>query len=174
MTTPTYVPSPDPTHDVPATFQPQQAVQVPVYEQQAVPQILDQEAVTSVQVPKGGYAQRITRIPLPELALPGLPEPWLEIRNPGLLSQSTIEELSQGLRGVTTGNGGQPTGEADSQLIMATMAKLLRRWCMWDATSDDAIPPLLPETITLENLNKAPLVALKSITRGFRELQDPQ
>ena len=174
MTTPTYVPSPDPTQDVPATFQPQQAVPVPVYAQQAVPQIVDQEAVTSVQVPQGGYAQRITRLPLPELALPGLPEPWMEIRNPGLLSQSTIEELGQGLRGVTTGDDGQPTGEVDSQLIIATMAKLLRRWCMWDATSDEDVPPLLPETITLEDLNKAPLVALKSIVRAFREFQDPQ
>jgi hypothetical protein len=172
MTTPVHA-APAFEDPVPPTFQPQPAVPLPAYEQQGIPQAADQEAVTSVQVPVGGYAKRIVRLPMPQFALPGLPDLWIEIRNPGLLAQSTIEEMQQGLRGVTVDEAGEP-GEADSKLILETMSSLLRRWCMWDATSDDDIPPLLPETVTVADLSRAPLGVLGEIGKAFRELQNPQ
>jgi hypothetical protein len=165
---PVYPPAPQP---VPATFVPQPvpsaAPAAPV-----LPQLADQQA-TAVQIPEGGYAQRIVRIPLPQFHLAEVPAPWVEMRNPGLMAQEALEEIGHGLTGVTIGPDGQPS-EADSELVLATMARLLRRWCMWDASSEDDVPPLLPETVTVESLRKAPLGVFRAIGAAFVELQNPQ
>lgn len=159
---------------VPPTFQPQPPVPLPAYEQQNMPQIADQAAITSVQVPQGGYAQRITRIPMDEFRLEGQPELWVEMRNPGLLAPDTIEEITKGLSGVTVDDKGEPTTSGDTRVILETMGRLLRRWCMWDATSDDDQPPMLPEAVTVEMLGKAPIGVLGALGKAFRELQNPQ
>jgi len=156
----------------------------PVYEQpymphpQAQPQPLPQiqavqSVAPSVQVPEGGYAQRITTIKLPQFHLQGLPEPWIEMRNPGLMASETIDEISRGLRGISVGDDGEPTA-ADAEVIKTTMLKVLRRWCIWDARSEADVPPLLPATPTVEGLSYAPLGVIGAIGAAFRELQNPQ
>lgn len=175
MTTPVHAAPAFEQADVPPTFQPQPPVPLPVYEQpQQIPQIADQAAVTSVQVPEGGYAQRTTRIYMNQFRLEGLPELWIEMRNPGLMAPSAIDEMSTGLRGVKTDDQGDPVDGTDTTLIMETVARLMRRWSMWDATSDDQVPPMLPEAVTIEDLNKAPIGVLGAIGRAFKELQNPQ
>jgi hypothetical protein len=173
MTTPVHA-APAFEDHVPPTFQPQPAVPLPVYEQQGMPQIADQEAVTSVQVPKGGYAQRITRISMNEFRLEGQPELWVEMRNPGLMAPNSIDEITDGLKGMKMGDDGEPVSSGDTKVILETMGKMLRRWCMWDATSDEDEPPMLPETVTLEMLGKAPLGVLAALGKAFKELQNPQ
>lgn len=170
MTTP-FLGAPE-AEPVPGTFLPQPPVPLPVYEQ--IPQIADQQALASTQIPPGGYAQRITHIPLPQFALEGLPEPWIEMRNPGLMAPETLKEIGKGLSGIAVGPDGEPDDEAGEAAVWATMARLLRRWCMWDATNEDAVPPLLDETVTVELLNKAPMGVMKAITAAFKELQNPQ
>jgi hypothetical protein len=72
------------------------------------------------------------------------------------------------------GDDGEPTDSGDTKVILETMGKMLRRWSMWDATSDDDEPPMLPETVTLEMLGKAPIGVLGALGRAFKELQNPQ
>ncbi len=178
--TPAY-PAPQPAPaPVPPAFLGASAAPQPVYEQppapapQPLPQIHAVEVVApSVQVPEGGYAQRVVRIPLPQFALPGLPIPWIEMRNPGLMAPESIDEISKGLRGISVDEGADPSA-ADAEVIMATMIKLLRRWCIWDARSEADVPPLLPETPSRELLSWAPLGVIGAIGQAFRELQDPR
>lgn len=159
------------TGPVPGTFLPQPPVPLPVYEQ--IPQIADQQAVASVQIPTGGYAQRVTRIPLPQFALEGLPEPWVEIRNPGLMAPEILEEIGKGLSGVKPDADGEPSVD-DEQLVWTTMIRLMRGWCMWDATSEDDVPPLLDSKVTVGLLRKAPMGVIKALMKAFQELQNPQ
>ena len=183
MSTPAYpMPQAAPAQPVPLAFlaPPPADVQVipeqpaPAVQPQPLPQIQAVASVApSVQIPEGGYARRITTIRLPQFHLEGLPEPWIEMRNPGLMSSSAIDEISKGLRGVAVGDDGEPT-EADAEIIKTTMLKLLRRWCIWDARSEADVPPLLPETPTVELLSYAPLGVIGAIGAAFRELQDPQ
>ena len=124
MSVPTYLPPEtitapvpeQPAQEVPATFLPQPPVPLPVYEQ--VPQIADQAAVASVQVPEGGYAQRFVKIPLPQLHIEGVQAPWIELRNPGLMAPDVFDEMSKGLAGVTENEAGEPL-ERDQGVIDA-------------------------------------------------------
>lgn len=164
-------PLPEPM-PVPSTFQAQPPVPLPAYEQPPVPQLADQ-ANAAPQIPEGGYAQRIVRIPLPQFRLEGLPEPWVEMRNTGMMSQDALDELGQGLQGVAIGADGKPA-EGDVSTVMATLTKLIRRWCMWDGSSDDDVPPMLPEQVDVASLRRAPVGVLKTIMKATQELSDPQ
>jgi hypothetical protein len=155
---------------VPAAFQPQPPVPLPTYEQ--VPQLADQQA-TSVQIPEGGYASRWTRIPLPKVALPGVPEPWVEIRNPGMMAQDALDEIATALTSVEVGSNGEPVAR-DSGKIYEQLLKLIRGWCMWDAWSDAEVPPLLPAPTDAAVLRRAPSGALAQVFKAFAELQNPQ
>lgn len=178
MTTPAYPPAPGPVpvvqpvpQPVPPTFQPQPPVPLPAYEQpaQTAPQ-----APAAVRIPEGGYALRVVRVPLPEFALAGLPEPWVEMRNPGLMSQEALEGMMEEMRAVKIGDDGEPTDVADVNRIFGQVLKLVRDWCMWDGGSDEDVPPLLPKPTTLAVLRRAPAGALKKIMETFQELQNPQ
>jgi hypothetical protein len=158
----------------PASVQPIPEQPVPAVQPQPLPQIQAVESLApSVKIPEGGYAQRIVRVPMPQFQLEGLPEPWVEMRNPGLMATSSLDEMGNGLRGIKVGEDGEPTA-GDTQVVLATMVRLLRRWCMWDATSEEDVPPLLPETITADMVQRAPLGVIKAIGAAFMELQDPR
>ncbi|MDH6141160.1 hypothetical protein P3T35_003173 [Kitasatospora sp. GP30] len=168
MTTPVYPPAPQP---VPATFDPQPPVPAPITPTQ-LPQLADQQA-TAVQIPEGGYASRWTRIPLPQYAVAGVPEPWVEIRNPGMMPQSALDEIGAALTRVETGPDGEPVAR-DSGVIFDQLLRLIRSWCMWDATSDADVPPLLPPPVDAVTLRRAPSGALGHVFKTFAELQNPQ
>lgn len=156
--------------EIPSTFQPQPPVPLPAYEQPAaVPQLADQ-ANAAPQVPEGGYASRIVRISLPQFHLQGLPEPWVEMRNPGMMSQDALEAIGRGLQGQQSDADAEP----DPDVIMGTLAQLVRRWCMWDGTSEDDMPPMLPEQVDVASLRRAPVGVLKHVMQTVKELSDPQ
>jgi hypothetical protein len=165
-------PQPQPTppvpQPVPATFTPQPLP--PAAPTAPLPQLADQQA-TTVQVPPGGYASRFVRIPLQEFALPGVPEPWVEIRNPGMMAQEALDEIVAGFRAVRVG----PDGEPDQTAVYQQLLHLIRSWCMWDARSDDDRPPMLPTNPTdIATLRRAPGGALLKVFTAFQELQNPQ
>jgi hypothetical protein len=139
---------------------------------QAIPQLANQQA-TAVQIPTGGYASRFVRIALPQFALPGVPEPWIEIRNPGMMAQQSLDEIGTALGLVETGPDGEPVA-ADTEAILRQMQRLIRAWCMWDAVSDDDVPPPLPAPSELATLRRAPSGALVAVMKAFMELQDPR
>lgn len=170
MTTPTPVPPPMPAQplEVPPTFQPQPPVPLPAYEQ-PVPQM--QQAPPPVQVPEGGYAQRVVRIPMTKFTLPGLEDLWVDMRNPGLMAPSAVDDIATQLQGVSAD---QAETEEAKQAAYAAILALVRRWRMWDATSDDDVPPLLPEVPDVDTLQRAPLGVLVELGRAFQELQDPR
>lgn len=170
MTIPVYPPAPQP-QPVPAAFDAQPPAAIPAAPA-PIPQLADQQA-TAVQIPEGGYASRWTRIPLPQFALPGLPEPWVEIRNPGMMPQQKLDEISAALTRVETGPDGQPLAR-DTDVIFDQLLQLIRAWCMWDATSDADTPPLLPPPADAATLRRAPSGALVHVFRAFMELQNPQ
>jgi hypothetical protein len=160
----------DESAPAPATFQPAAPVPQPA---PALPQLADQQAA-SVQIPTGGYASRVVRIPLPAFALPGVPLPWVEMRNPGMMAQAALDEIQAGMQAVQVGPDGEPVAGADTAAIFEQLQRLMRAWCMWDATSDDDVPPLLPDPASADILRKAPSGVLIEVMRAFQELQNPQ
>ena len=167
---------------VPAAFlsPPPAVAPAPVVEQPTAPQPAPlpqiqavQSIEPSVQIPEGGYARRIVRVPLPQLHLEGMAEPWIEMRNPGLMSTEALEQIGKGLQGIRVAEGEEPTAE-DEGVIYETVAQLLRRWCMWDGSSVEDTPSMLPEIPTAALLRRVPLVVVRQIVRAFQELQDPQ
>jgi|SRR5689334_2148055 len=164
--------------EVPATFQPQPPVPLPAYEQPAVPQLADQSNAAP-QIPEGGYAQRFVTVPLPEFDQPGI-TCSVRIRNPGMMSQSAFEGMAAALSDVKVGDDGAPeVDETDLASVMPAMYQQLLRliagWTMWDAESDEEVPPLLPSPPTTEaELKRAPAGALKAIMGIVQELSDPQ
>jgi hypothetical protein len=179
MSTPVYPPAPVPqpapvqpaSAPVPAAFDAQPPAP-PVVQPTPLPQLADQQA-TAVQIPEGGYASRWTRIPLPQFALPGLPEPWIEIRNPGMMPQTALDEIAAALTAVEVGPNGEPLAR-DNDKVYDQLLKLIRGWCMWDAMSDADVPPLLPTPTDAAMLRRAPSGALAQVFRAFAELQNPQ
>lgn len=155
---------------VPAAFA---APAAPVPTPPGIPQIADQSA-TAAQIPAGGYASRFTRISLPQFALSGLPEPWVEIRNPGMMAQETLDEIGAAINAVEVGPNGEPATDTDGAAIYAQMLRLIRSWCIWDAVSEDDVPPLLPAPSDMATLRRAPAGALVAVFKAFMELQDPR
>lgn len=162
--------TPDQSGTVPAAFA---APAPPAPAPPGIPQLADQNA-TSVQIPEGGYASRFTRLRLPQFALPGVPEPWVEIRNPGMMAQETLDEIGAAINAVEIGPNGEPVTDTDGAAIYAQMLRLIRSWCLWDAVSEDDVPPLLPAPSDLATLRRAPAGALVAVFKAFMELQDPR
>jgi hypothetical protein len=162
---------------IPATFLPQGPVPLPAYEQ-PVPQLADQ-ANTAPKIPEGGYASRFVTIPLPEFNQPGI-TCSVRLRNPGMMSQGAFEGMADSVSGIELGADGEPDmAKVDAVAAMpalyAQLLKLIAGWTMWDAESEDEIPPLLPSPpASVDDLKRAPAGALKAVLAGMGELLGPQ
>jgi hypothetical protein len=161
---------------VPATFQPQPPVPLPAYEQPV--QAAAPEPAPAA-IPEGGYAKRFIDLPLPEFNLPGI-DCQVRLRNPGMMSQGAFEDLFSSIDGIQLGPDGEPVLDAEQAKqalpkLYGQLTKLIASWTMWDATSAEDVPPLLPSPPeTAEHLKAAPAGAIKRIMDAVQELKDPQ
>ncbi|MEZ0066676.1 hypothetical protein ABIA32_002688 [Streptacidiphilus sp. MAP12-20] len=159
--------------DVPPTFQPQAAVPLPAYEQQLVADTPQPPA--PVQIPKGGYAQRFVTVPLPTFNLPGI-DCQVKLRNPGMMAHGATEDMVAAVETVELDDDGEPVNKAQAfPMLHRQLLGLIAAWTMWDATSPDDNPPLLPSPpASIDDLKRAPSGAIQAILAAVAELQVPQ
>jgi hypothetical protein len=167
-----------PAAQVPATFQPQGPVPLPAHEQ-PTPAPAAPQAPGAVPIPEGGYARRFIDLPLPEFNLPGI-NCVVRLRNPGMMSQGAFEELFSSIDGIQVDANGEPVLDIEQAKqalprLYGQLMNLIASWRMWDATSAEDVPPLLPSPpTTVEDLKRAPAGAMKRILDAVQELKDPQ
>lgn len=101
---------------------------------------------------------------------------WVEIRNPGMMPPAALEEARAGLKDVPVGDDGRPLDDdAAAPAVWAMLAKLIRRWHVYDVMADDDPLPLLPSPPrTADVVKQAPGAVLKRIMEVVEQLQNPR
>lgn len=112
-----------------------------------------------------GYDNRFKRIDFPDLG-DGV---YVVLRNPKTLPPSKMKP--EGIQLDATGN---PVDEEDAERAMlAVIAKLVRDWNVYDASSDEDEQPLLPLPATTESMECLPLEILKRLSEEIRLAVNP-
>jgi hypothetical protein len=121
------------------------------------------------------HATIFPRIDIPELSTPEQPA-WVEIRNPGMMPPSALEEARAGMKDLELDDEGRPVDDEKAEPAVYNMlAKLIRRWNIPDIMADDDPLPLLPSPPrTAEVVKQAPGVVLKRLIELVAALQNPR
>lgn len=116
-----------------------------------------------VQIP--GYDNRFKRIDFPELG-DGV---YVTLRNPKTLPPSKMQP-----EGIQLNSDGNPVNEEDAERAMlAVIARLVRDWHVYDASSDEDDQPLLTLPATVESMECLPLEILKRLGEEIRLAVNP-
>jgi hypothetical protein len=99
-----------------------------------------------------GYSNRIVRKDYPQLG----EKVFVEFRNPATASADMLWP------------------DANSNLTQResgylTISRLLRNWCLYDATSDDEEPPELEGPATPEMVAKMPFIIVRDLTEAISQ-----
>lgn len=130
-----------------------------------------------VPLPPGvTHATLFPRLEFPELTPPGHDLMWVEIRNPGMMPPAALDEARAGLKDVPTGDDGRPLDDDVAEpAVFAMLAKMVRKWNVYDVMADDDPLPLLPSPPrTADVVKQAPSAILKRVMEVVAALQDPR
>jgi hypothetical protein len=124
------------------------------------------------------YATLFPRIEFPELS--ASPDPadlvWVEIRNPGMMPPAALEEARAGLKDVPIDAEGRPVDDdAAAPAVWAMLAKMIRRWHVYDVMADEDPMPLLPSPPrTADVVKQAPQLILHRVMETLEQLRNPR
>lgn len=131
----------------------------------------------TVTLPEGvTYGTLFPRIEFPELTPEGADLVWVEIRNPGMMPPAALEEARGAMVDVEVDDQGRPVDEAKAApAVYGMLAKMIRKWHVYDVMADDDPLPLLPSPPrTAEVVKQAPGAILQKIMELVKALQDPR
>lgn len=112
-----------------------------------------------------GYDNRFKRIDFPELG----EDVFITIRNPKTLPPSMMRP-----EGIRVDAAGNPVDEEETERAMyAVIAKLVRDWHVYDASSDEDEQPLLMLPATADKIGQLPLVILKALGNEIQVAVNP-
>lgn len=112
-----------------------------------------------------GYDNRFKRIDFPELG----EDVFITIRNPKTLPPSMMRP-----EGIRVDAAGNPVDEEETERAMyAVIAKLVRDWHVYDASSDEDEQPLLTLPATADKIGQLPLVILKALGNEIQVAINP-
>lgn len=94
---------------------------------------------------------------------------YVTLRNPKVLPPDFIRP-----KDIPVGPDGMPLNPADAENEMyAIISRLIRDWCVYDATSDDDNQPRLPLPATPELIRKLPMMIITKITEELAKAVNP-
>jgi hypothetical protein len=112
-----------------------------------------------------GYADRTVTLYFPDLG----DEVYVTLRNPRTMPPSALKPKNLALDAQ-----GQPVDEDAAELEVYEMfAKLVRDWCVYDATSDADDQPRLGLPATAELVQKLPASIITRITEELTRAVNP-
>jgi hypothetical protein len=136
----------------------------------------DTPDTAAIVLPPGvTHATLFPRIEFPELSTSEQPV-WVEIRNPGLMPPAVLEEAQAGLDGIETDAEGRPVDDRKAApAVYLMLAKLIRRWEVFDVMADADPLPLLPSPPkTADDVRQAPSMILNRVMEVVHALQNPR
>ena len=122
------------------------------------------------------YGTLFPRIEFPELTPAGSDVVWVEIRNPGMMPPAALEEARGAMKDVQVDEEGRPVDEeAAAPAVYGMLAKMIRKWNVYDVMADDDPLPALPSPPrTAEVVKQAPGAILQRLMEVITALQDPR
>lgn len=143
---------------------------------ETAPQPIPVAETPAAELPPGvTYGTLFPRLEFPEATPPGAELVWVEIRNPGMMPPAALEEARAGMRDVEVDEEGRPVDEEKAApAVYAMLAKMIRKWNVYDVMADDDPLPALPSPPrTAEVVKQAPGVVLGRIMEVVTALQNP-
>lgn len=122
------------------------------------------------------YGTLFPRIEFPELTPDGADLVWVEIRNPGMMPPAALEEARGAMRDVQTDEQGRPVDEEKAApAVYGMLAKMIRKWNVYDIMADDDPLPALPSPPrTADVVKQAPGAILQKLMELVTALQNPR
>jgi hypothetical protein len=112
-----------------------------------------------------GYDNRFKRLDFPDLG----PDVYVTMRNAKTMAPSQLRP-----EGIPLGPDGNPLDDNEAERAMhAVLAKLVRDWHVYDATSDEDEQPLLGLPATDDDIRRLPLEILKKMTAELGAAANP-
>jgi hypothetical protein len=122
------------------------------------------------------YGTLFPRIEFPELTPEGADMVWVEIRNPGMMPPAALEDARGAMADVEVDDQGRPVDEAKAApAVFGMLAKMIRKWHVYDVMADDDPLPVLPSPPrTAEVVKQAPSAILQRLMEVITALKDPR
>jgi hypothetical protein len=122
------------------------------------------------------YGTLFPRIEFPELTPDGADLVWVEIRNPGMMPPAALEEAKGAMKDVQVDDEGRPVDEEKAApAVYSMLAKMIRKWNVYDVMADDDPLPALPSPPrTADVVKQAPGAILKRLMEVITALQNPR